>query len=353
MQSTGKPRIGFLGVGWIGRHRMEALAKSNLIEVAAVADPSTDLLEAALKMTPGADRCHNLDELLDHDLDGVVIATPSALHASQAIAALTNGMAVFCQKPLGRDAAETRRVVETARRSDRLLGVDLSYRYVAGMNAIRDLIRSGEIGRVYAADLVFHNAYGPDKAWYYDPAEAGGGCVVDLGIHLVDLALWCLDFPVVSELSSRLYAGGSPLNGRRDCVEDFAIVRMDLETDATVQLACSWHLQAGCDALIGATFYGTGGGVSLRNVNGSFYDFEAVRFRGTAREVLFGPPDEWGGRAAVAWAGQLSESPRYREEIESIIRVAGILDRVYGIADGRPELPDMSNSDQEVLHERA
>ena len=63
------------------------------------------------------------------------------------------------------------------------------------------------LGRTYAVDLVFHNAYGPDKAWFYDPALSGGGCVMDLGVHLVDLALWALDFPAVTKVSSTFVAG--------------------------------------------------------------------------------------------------------------------------------------------------
>jgi predicted dehydrogenase len=63
-------------------------------------------------------------------------------------------------------------------------------------------MRSGELGRVFAVDLVFHNAYGPDKPWFYDPELAGGGCVMDLGVHLVDLALWSLDFPGVTAVTS-------------------------------------------------------------------------------------------------------------------------------------------------------
>src|SRR5205823_9344721 len=115
-------------------------------------------------------------------LDGIVIATPSALHASQCLAALERGFAVFCQKPLGRNERETRAVVEAARRADRLLGVDFSYRTLGGAEAIRELIRSGSLGRIYAIDAVFHNAYGPDKAWFRDREQSGGGCVMDLGI---------------------------------------------------------------------------------------------------------------------------------------------------------------------------
>src|SRR5262252_8142631 len=103
----------------------------------------------------------------------------------------------------------------------------------------------GKLGRIYAADLVFHNAYGPDKAWFYDTALSGGGCVMDLGVHLVDLALWVLDFPAVGEVSARLFAGGEPLNGRADRVEDYAVATLELESGAAVRIACSWRLHAG------------------------------------------------------------------------------------------------------------
>src|SRR5262249_2128900 len=111
------------------------------------------------------------------------------------------------QKPLGRTAAEVEAVVDAARTADQLLAVDLSYRFTEGMRLIRGLVGSGKLGRIYAADLVFHNAYGPDKGWFYDAALSGGGCVMDLGVHLVDRALWMLDFPAVGEVSARLFCG--------------------------------------------------------------------------------------------------------------------------------------------------
>ncbi|RJP75251.1 MAG: gfo/Idh/MocA family oxidoreductase [Candidatus Zixiibacteriota bacterium] len=323
------PRVGFLGVGWIGRHRMEALARSGRVEVAAIADPVEELVLKAREIAPRAELADGLAPLLDMDLDGLVIATPSALHAEQALAAFDAGLAVFCQKPLGRTAAETRMVIEAARRADRLLGVDLSYRFTRGMQAIRDRVRAGDLGRIYAVDLVFHNAYGPDKPWFYDPALSGGGCVVDLGIHLVDLALWTLDFPRIEAVTSRLYAGGEPLDGRRDRVEDYALARLDLETGAAVTLACSWKVSAGCDAVIQAAFYGTGGGLALRNVDGSFYDFRAEQYRWTAREILVEPPDDWGGRAAVDWAERLVRSREYDPDIERVLDTAQALDAIY------------------------
>jgi predicted dehydrogenase len=327
-----RPRIGFVGVGWIGRHRMTAMAQSGLVEVAAIHDQSpTAAIDAARAVELGEHGvAPSFDALLDADLDGVVIATPSALHADAAVAALERGLAVFCQKPLARTAAETRRVVDAARAANVLLGVDLSYRFTDGMRRIRELVAGGALGDVYAVDAVFHNAYGPDKPWFYDAALSGGGCVMDLGIHLVDLALWTLGFPRVAAATSRLFAKGLPIAPDTTGVEDYATARLDLANGATVQLACSWNVSAGCDAVIGATFYGTKGGAALRNVNGSFYDFVAEEMHGTRRAVLAQPPEDWGGRAAVDWAQKLARGERFDESAVHLIDVAESLDRIYG-----------------------
>lgn len=323
------PRLAFVGVGWIGRDRLLAVDRAGVAHVTHVADASPEAA-AACAAAVGADVVP-VDSVLDGELpvDGVVIATPSALHAEQAARALAAGLAVCCQKPLGRDAAECDAVLEAGRRADRLVGVDLSYRHLAAVGSMREVLSCGGIGDVYAADLVFHNAYGPDKPWFTDRALSGGGCVIDLGIHLVDLALWLLDRPKVTGVTSRLFAAGRPLPPGAPEVEDHAVARLDLASGGVLELSCSWFLPAGRDAVIGATFWGTEGALSLQNVDGSFYDFRAERWHGTQREVLVEPPDEWGGRAVVAWAEQLAAGCGYDPAIEHVVDVASVLDRIY------------------------
>ena len=324
------PRLGFLGLGWIGLNRMQALLDEGACEVVAVADPSPEACSRAQAAAPGAAMASTLEQLLAHRLDGVVIATPSALHAAQALAVLERGIAVFCQKPLARTAAENAAVVAAAKKADRLLGCDLSYRHTEAMRRIRNCIVEGELGQVYAADLVFHNAYGPDKSWARDAALSGGGCAIDLGVHLVDLALWTLGFPQVEQVTSRLYAQGQPLAHGSRAVEDYALAQIDLAGGAVVRIACSWNLPMGRDAVIEAHFHGTQGGAGLHNVNGSFYDFAAARFAGTQRIALAEPPDAWGGRAIADWARHLGAGARYNPAIESMVQVATVLDRIYG-----------------------
>lgn len=309
---------------------MEAIAHSGLAEIVAISDPSAEALAQAEQSVPAARRA-TFDELLEADLDGIVIATPSALHAEQSIAALQSGKAVFCQKPLARSAAETKLVVEAARSADRLLGVDLSYRFTRGLQNVRQLLRSGELGAIYAVEAVFHNAYGPDKSWFYDARLAGGGCLLDLGIHLVDAVLWSLDFPEVGAATGALLSKGQPLKLGAAGVEDYAAGLFRLESGTSVQLACSWRAAAGCDARIEITFYGTTGGATFRNLNGSFYDFVAEHLLpDRTRRVLSEPPDAWGGRAAVDWAQRLAESPGFDAEVQHLVSVAQTLDQLYG-----------------------
>ena len=327
-----RPRLGFLGVGWIGRHRMEAMLGSDAITVAAISDALPDNSAQAGALAPGAVQLDDVDALLEQALDGIVIATPSALHAEQSIRALDRGVAVFCQKPLGRSRAEVAAVIDAARRADRLLGVDLSYRGTAGMRAIRERIQAGELGHVHAIDLVFHNAYGPDKPWFYDPLLSGGGCVMDLGVHLIDVALWMLDFPEVESIEADLFCKGQPLADRSAQVEDLGLATIRLAGGTVVRIACSWHLPAGQDAVISADFYGSAAGASFRNQNGSFYDFSADLLRGTQRERLTEPGDAWGGQMATLWAQQLARSNRYDPDCEKLIALAAIIDGIYEAA---------------------
>ena len=324
--------LGFIGVGWIGRNRMEAILHQSNSKATAIAEPSKENAEEAKKSAPDAVIKASPEELYsDNSLDGIVIATPSAMHAQQSIQALKAGKAVFCQKPLGRTAEEVKEVTKASEEADKLLAVDLSYRYTKAVKEVYDLIHNGEIGEVYAVDLIFHNAYGPDKDWFFDIKRSGGGCVMDLGIHLVDLALWSLDFPEIKDVRSHLYSKGKKLTSFEESVEDFASVAMTSEKDQIINLECSWHVSAGKDAVIEAKFYGTKGGAAFKNINGSFYDFKAEKYKGTQTETLVEPPDDWGGRAGVVWANKLATKNKFdKKTAEELIKTAQVIDRIYG-----------------------
>ena len=324
------PRLGFLGVGWIGRHRMEAVQQAAAAEVAAVADVDVAAARAAAEAVGCEAVCGGLDELLALPLDGVVVATPTALHAAHAGAALERGMPVFCQKPLGRNAPECRELIERARRADVPLGVDMSYRHTQAVERSLEALRAGRIGTPRVAELTFHNAYGPEKAWVRDVELAGGGALIDLGCHLIDLARLFLGELAPASVHADLFAAGDRLDADPQRVEDLALAQVTLADGRVLRIACSWWLPAGTDAIIEASFIGEGRALSVRNVGGSFYDFEALLLDGRQSERIAAPPDDWGGRALVQWAQRLASDRSFDEEIEQLVPVAELIDRIYG-----------------------
>jgi predicted dehydrogenase len=112
-------------------------------------------------------------------------------------------------------------------------------------------------------------------------------------------------------------------------VEDHAAVQLELANGVAVQLACSWRISAGRDCAIEASFYGTDGGVAMRNEGGSFFDFTAERFAGTRSERIAAPPDDWGGRAIAEWVARLDDGARFDPEAERFVTVTEVLDRIY------------------------
>lgn len=323
-----RPRLGFIGLGWIGRKRLDALDPAS-IEVVALAESDATRLHCAAQAYPDAVATQDVEALLEADLDGVVIATPNGLHAQQAIACLERGIPVFCQKPLATSLADVERVVTAARNADRLLGIDFCYRHVSGMQELRRRVQAGEIGEVIAVDLTFHNAYGPDKSWCQDRRLAGGGCLMDLGVHLLDLSLWLQGMPPTERVRSRLFAQGAPVQAGE--VEDLAFAEFIQANGAIVRLVCSWHAHIGQGAIIQIAIAGTHGGALWTNLDGSFYEFQLDLIHGTNRERLSGRDDgdDWGPRALQAWLDRLRVSNRFDPEADGIVRSAALIEEVY------------------------
>jgi predicted dehydrogenase len=321
-------RLGFLGLGWIGLNRLKSIRGQEGVEVAAIADPSAAARQEALRENPEAICLDGLQEMLAEPLDGIVIATPSGQHFDQVNEAIGRGLAVFCQKPLTRTAAEASRLVEQARKQNVLLSVDYCYRHLNGMHELRQLVSTGGLGPLFAVDLVFHNAYGPNKSWALDARQSGGGCMIDLATHLIDLSLWVTGGSRYEQIASQLYAGGAPV--KDGAIEDAGFAQWLLDERTHIRVACSWNASIGRDAEIRAAFHGSSGSAILYNVNGSFYDFAVDHYQGTSCKSLAKPPDDWGGRAIQTWVDRLQTDPSFDPDVERCIQVAKILDAIYG-----------------------
>ena len=324
-----RPRLGFVGLGWIGAMRLEAVAGE--AEVVALCDASPGRLEATARNHMRAACFQDYGEMLSRAaglrLDGVVIATPNALHGPQALAALGRGLAVFCQQPLAVSAGEARAVVDAARQAGRRLGVDDAYHFTVGARSLRELVASGALGRVFFLDAAFHNAYGPDKPWCFDPALSGGGALMDQGVHLIDLALWLLGDPPVRSVAGSTFQASEMAE-----VEDFVAARLTVDDGTVVSLASGWNAHAGQDCVIRVQAFGTAGGADFHNLAGSFYDFELARFDGRGTTIESRESRDWLNQALLHWVKSVGEGKGFDPEVERSAAVAAVVDAVYRAA---------------------
>jgi predicted dehydrogenase len=181
-------RVGIVGCGLIGRRRAGALAGARLI---ACADVDRARAEQLAQSRPDVRAVARWEELVaSSDIDLVVVATSNDALAAVSVAALEAGKHVLVEKPAGRTVAEVDRIAEAARRRKKLVRVGFNHRYHPAFMEARRIVEGGTIGPLmFVRGRYGHGGrVGYDREWRADPARAGGGELIDQGVHLIDLS---------------------------------------------------------------------------------------------------------------------------------------------------------------------
>jgi predicted dehydrogenase len=188
--------VAIIGCGLIGRRRAQAATLHGESEVRVLCDTDADAACAAGEGT-GAVTSDWSEAIARDDVDVVVVSTPNGLAAQIAIAALAAGRHVLMEKPMGRDLAEAARVHAAALSSGRVLGVGFNHRHHPAIRAAAQLVSAGAIGRLHWLRARYGHGGRPglEREWRSDPAQAGGGELLDQGIHVLDLFLWLAGAP--------------------------------------------------------------------------------------------------------------------------------------------------------------
>lgn len=199
----GTPRtplgVGVIGCGLIGRRRIEAASRHPGSAVRAVADRTQDLAAAS---APGA--CvvaRDWRAVIERpDVDIVVVSTPNALLADIACAALEAGRHVLMEKPMGCSVDQARRIAAAADAAGRVLHVGFNHRFHPAIRRAAALVHAGGVGRVVSVRARYGHGGRPglEHEWRSDPAQAGGGELIDQGVHLADLIHWIAGMPVTA-----------------------------------------------------------------------------------------------------------------------------------------------------------
>lgn len=282
-----KLKIGVVGGGGIAQaaHINNYKKHGDKVELVAIADVNKGVLQRNIEEHGFAYAFEDYSEMFANvELDAVSICTPNKFHAPATLAALKAGCNVLCEKPPAMTAAEAEAMEEAANASGKILAYGFNNRYKARAQYLKRMIEDGELGRIYAGRISAMRRNGIPGGVFVNQELQGGGPLIDIGVHMLDLALWYMEFPKpVSVLGSThrelgikpLESVPTPWDYRNYTVEDLAMGMIKFDNGATLLLETSFIVhtlentnntvrlhgtKGGCDFKTGGVFqsrYGT------------------------------------------------------------------------------------------------
>ena len=275
-----KVRIGVIGLG-IGKWHIEGYQQHPKAVVAAICDMNEERLhEVAAKYDIKKTYTDVTKMLEDGKLDAVSVCLPNALHAPITIAAFQRGLHVLCEKPMAMTVAECETMLAAARKSKKNLMINFSFRFSPMSFALKQQVEAGVIGDIYFGRSVWHRRFGFPSfgSWFGQKALSGGGPLIDLGVHRLDLALWLMGYPEPAVVLGSTYHHRAQAEAEKQQqlfdVEDLACGLIKFTNGATLVLEASWASHTDEQEHMVTKLYGTNGGLLQANLNGT-YQFKA------------------------------------------------------------------------------
>ena len=256
-----KLKIAVIGCGNISGSHLQAYAKNPAVEIYALCDINEKNLKRRAEEY-GVTRLYaDKDQMLRElpEIDAVSVCTWNAAHAECAIAALNAGKHVLCEKPMAMNAAQAQEMLETARRNNRLLMIGFVRRFGNDCAILKDFIDHGQMGELYYAKATYLRRKGCPGGWFGDKSRSGGGPLIDLGVHVIDLTRYLMGNPkpvsiygaTFHKLGDRAevkgatgYQSASRTEGVKDIfdVEDMATAMVRYDNGAVLQVEASFSL---------------------------------------------------------------------------------------------------------------
>lgn len=275
-----KLKIAIVGCGGIakGKH-LPSLSKQEQIEIVAFCDIITERAQEAAEKygTPEAKVYEDYRELLkDGAIDVVHVCTPNDSHAEISIAALEADKHVMCEKPMAKTTADARRMVEAAKRTGKKLTIGYNNRFRADSRYLKEVCQDGDLGEIYYAKAhAIRRRAVPTWGVFLDEEKQGGGPLIDIGTHALDLTLWVMNnyepkvvlgtaFHKLSSKENAANAWGS-WDPKKFTVEDSAFGMIVMKNGATIVLESSWALNTLDVKEAKCTLSGTEGGADMED----------------------------------------------------------------------------------------
>lgn len=249
-----KLKVGVVGAGGIAQfaHLPGYASLPDECEVVAICDVNPDVAKATAAKFGIARHVTDYREIIeDKEIGAISVTTPNAFHVRPTVDALRAGKHVLCEKPLGMNAKECREMCRAAKASKKILQVGLQFRFSGTAQFMRSYIDAGHMGNIYYARAQALRRRGV-PAWgaFIDKEKQGGGPLIDIGVHVLDLTLFLMGYPKPTVASGKtwnqlgtdpnLYNAFGDYDRSRFSVEDFAAGFIKFEDDSVVMLDSSF-----------------------------------------------------------------------------------------------------------------
>ncbi len=269
-------RVGIVGVG-VGRLHLKGYqVLSNDVEVVALCDANVSRLNEIADAYDVPLRYSDFEKLFaSSEIEAVSICLPNYLHAPVSIAALEAGLHVLCEKPLAESVISGQKIAEAVAKAPGKFMICFNRRYRLDVQWMKQILAQGLLGQIYQvkAGWVRETGIPAWAGWFLDKTMSGGGPLIDLGVHMLDAALWLLDYPQPLTVSGSVQAHFGPRNVKTwlapatpfpYTVEDSALAFIRLAEGVALNLETSWasHTKPGLDDFF-ITLMGTEGSIEL------------------------------------------------------------------------------------------
>lgn len=252
-----KVKVAIIGLGGVAQLvHLPNLLKIKSVILQSVAEIKTNRLNAIAEKFNIPERYKDYRELLaKSDVDAVIVATPTALHKEIAIDCLNANKELLVEKPIARTFKEATAIVKAAKKNNKKLMVGMNLRFRPDTLLLKSLIQSKEIGDPFYARAVWIRRQSSEEKWFMKREDAGGGVILDLGISLLDLSLWLMDYPNVKTVQTQNFYQS------RKTLEDTSISFIRCGNSKLINIETSWALPVEKD-LFQLTVYGSNGSVT-------------------------------------------------------------------------------------------
>jgi predicted dehydrogenase len=250
-------RIGVIGVG-IGYIHIQSMSKipPDQLEIAALCDVNEQRVRTVANEFGVKKVFTDHKEMLKQDeIDAVLVCTPNILHAPMTLDAFAAGKHVMCEKPMALNAAEAEQMVQAGKKAGKMLMMAFNNRFRSDSQLLKKFIENGELGDIYYAKTGWIRRKGIPGlgGWFTTKARAGGGPLIDIGVHVLDLTLWLMGNPRPVSVMGSAYAKFGPQAAKEQGgtydVEDLAVGLIKLDNGATLFLEASWESHIAKDVI--------------------------------------------------------------------------------------------------------